>query len=88
MKNIKYIIRRYDIYGDPPVGRLVGFLIKNEVNDKQEYVEILVTNEECENKSENDVCRFAFEKLKPRIETIKESLMTSPVVGSEFLNFD
>lgn len=85
MNNIRYTIHRYEIYGNPPIGKMVGFLINNIDNNRYEYAETLITNEECENKNDSTICTFAFNKMKPQIDVLTESLLTPSIVGSEFV---
>lgn len=85
MNNIRYTIHRYEIYGNPPIGKMVGFLINNIDNNRYEYVETLMTNEECTNKNDNLICTLAFNKMKPQIDSLTESLLTPSIVGSEFV---
>lgn len=85
MNNIRYTIHRYEIYGNPPSGKMVGFLINNIDNNRYEYVETLITNEECENKNDSAICTFAFNKMKSQIDILTESLLTPSIVGSEYV---
>jgi hypothetical protein len=85
MNNIRYTIHRYEIYGNPPSGKMVGFLINNIDNNRYEYVETLITNEECENKNDSAICTFAFNKMKSQIDSLSESLLSPSIVGSEYV---
>lgn len=86
MNNIKYTIHRYEIYGNPPVGKLVGFLITNTDTNKSEYVETLILLENCKNKNENEICNLAYNILKPQIDNFVNYLTSpSPIIGSEFV---
>ena len=52
MNNIKYTIHRFELYGNPPSGKLVGFLITNIDTQKSEYTETLISLKDCENKKD------------------------------------
>jgi hypothetical protein len=86
MNNIKYTIHRYELYGNPPVGKLVGFLITNTDTHKNEYVETLVPLEQCKNKMDSEICAMAYNNLKLQISNLIISLTSpSPIIGSEFV---
>jgi hypothetical protein len=83
--NIKIIINRYELFPDPSKGRIVGFLIKNTDTDKAEYIESVVSTD-LSNKTENEICKIAYDQIKEQIESISKRLSeSSSVVGSEFI---
>lgn len=86
MNNIKYTIHRFELYGNPPSSKIVGFLITNTDTQKTEYTETLISLKECENKTDSEVCGMAYDSLKPQIELLVESLTVhSKIIGSEFV---
>lgn len=86
MENIKLIIHRYEIYGNPPMGKLVGFLIKNENTQKTEYCETIVYDEIGTIRTESETCQLAYIQLQEQLNTLKNSVSgSSSVIGSEFI---
>jgi hypothetical protein len=86
MNNIKYTIHRYEVYGNPPVGKLVGFLVTNTDTNKSEYAEALISLKECENKTQNEICSLTYNKLKSQLDRLVSGLSSpSSIIGSEFV---
>ena len=86
MNNIKYTIHRFELYGNPPSGKLVGFLITNIDTQKSEYTETLISLKDCENKKDSEICGLAYEVLKEQIDSLTNSLTVhSNIIGSEFV---
>ena len=85
MNNIKITIHRYELVGNPP-SRMVGFLITSTTTNKHQYVETLVGIDDYKNKTEEEICVFAYNQLKSRIDSIIESFnKVSFIIGSEFV---
>lgn len=86
MENIKLIIHRYEIYGNPPMGKLVGFLIKNENTQKTEYCETIVYDDYENIRSVSETCQLAYTQLQEQLTVLINSVSgSSSVVGSEFI---
>lgn len=86
MNQIKYIIHRYEPYGNPISGKLIAFLIINTDNDHMEYVDTILSLSEYEGLSDPEICSLAFTKLKDQIDLLTENLLNrTKLIGSEFV---
>ena len=87
--NIKYVISRFDLFGEPPTHRIVGFTISSESNDSKEYVETLVELKKCKKKSDFDICKVAYKQLKDEIKIVVRKIESkSSILGYEFIPTD
>ena len=82
---IRYIIKRYDLLGDPPTRRCVGFNIYNDETDKHEYVEYVIKLSDIEGMDEYEVCKLAFSNLEDKIKRAEENVSKSTLVGTDFV---
>lgn len=82
----KIIISRFELLNNPPTGRVVGFTIKNIDNGLSDYVETIVSLSNCTDKTQNQICQYAYDILKLQIDSIILKLEDgSNVLGSEFV---
>lgn len=84
---IKYIIYRFEPNDlTSPTYYIVGFKIVCDLNQRESYVETTVSIEECKNKSDNEICLIAYNKMKTRIEEVSIELSSKKfIIGSEFV---
>jgi hypothetical protein len=82
----KIIISRFELINNPPTGKVVGFTVKNTDNGLSDYVETIIPLAKCVDKTDNDICQYAYSIVKTQIDKINTKLLTSSnVVGSEFI---
>lgn len=84
---VKFIIHRFEV-NDPivPSYYIIGFKLVCGINQREQYIETIVDYKECENKSDNQICLLAYNKLKDRIDEISTELVKNKfIVGSEFV---
>ncbi len=84
---IKYIIQRFEINDSAnPSYYIVGFKIVCDINQRDFYVETQIDYKDCKDKSDNEICVLAYNKLKPKIDEISEELVKKKfIIGSEFV---
>lgn len=81
--NITYTIARYEML---PNNFLVAFNINSENGDSV-YTESYLTLEEIKNKTSQEICQLAYEKIKDTIDEIKLKFQKNAVsiVGYQFI---
>jgi hypothetical protein len=82
--NIQYTIARYEKTSGY---FLVAFNVTNLDNNDSAYVESHLTMDEIFEKTSQEICQLAFDKIKTKIDKIKTKLESSEkcVVGYKFL---
>jgi hypothetical protein len=84
--NIKYVISRFELFGEPPTHRIVGFTISCEENDSKEYTETLVDLKLCKKKNHLDICKIAYKQLKDELKPLIRKIESkSNILGYEFI---
>jgi hypothetical protein len=81
--NLSYTIARYEeVSGE----FLVAFNVISDNNDSA-YVESYLTLEEIKEKTSQEICQLAYEKVKVKIELLKKKFETNSVsvVGYQFI---
>lgn len=84
---IRYIVQRFEL-NDPtsPTYYMIGFKLVCDMNQRDCYVETQLDYQSCKDKSDNEICVMAYNKLKPKIaEVSKDLLLKKFIVGSEFV---
>jgi len=77
------------LIGEPPTRRVVGIQLECDENERKEYVETVIPLEECNDKSEYEICKIAYKNLKVQLDKLKESIESyAPMLGSEFVPED
>jgi hypothetical protein len=82
---VRYIVKRYDLLGDPPTKRVVGFTVKNEENGREEYIESVFQLSEITSSAEFDVCAYAYAKIEDDIKKVVSELSGSSIIGNDFM---
>jgi hypothetical protein len=88
MEEIEYKIYKYELCPvNDPDRIIVGFLITDTTNGKSLNIEEVATLLECTGKDQEEVCQLVYEKIKDRIEVLKQKLLSKreSVVGKIFL---
>lgn len=88
MDDIEYKIYKYELCPvDDPDRIVVGFLITDTTNGKSLNIEEIATLLESAGKDQEEVCQLVYDKIKDRIEALKQKLLTKreSVVGKIFL---
>ena len=84
---IRYMVQRFKL-NDPtsPTYYMIGFKLVCDLNQRDCYVETQLDYKDCKDKSDNEICVIAYNKLKSKItEVSKELLLKKFIVGSEFV---
>lgn len=90
MDDIEYKIYKYELCPvDDPDRIVVGFLITDTTNGKSLNIEEIATLLESTGKDQEEVCQLVYDKIKDRIEALKQKLLSKreSVVGKIFLPF-
>lgn len=84
--NISYTIARYESFDDK---FLVAFNVYSDSGDSA-YVESYLTLDEIKEKTSQEICQLAYEKIKVRIELLKQKFEANSVsiVGYQFIPID
>lgn len=88
MDDIEYKIYKYELCPvDDPDRIVVGFLITDTTNGKSLNIEEIATLLESTGKDQEEVCQLVYDKIKDRIEALKQKLLSKreSVVGKIFL---
>ncbi len=88
MEEIEYKIYKYELCPvDDPDRIIVGFLITDTTNGKSLNIEEIATLLESAGKDQEEVCQLVYDKIKDRIEALKQKLLSKreSVVGKIFL---
>jgi DNA-binding transcriptional MerR regulator len=88
MEDIEYKIYKYELCPvDDPDRIVVGFLITDTTNGKSLNIEEIATLLESAGKDQEEVCQLVYDKIKDRIEALKQKLLSKreSVVGKIFL---
>lgn len=88
MEEIEYKIYKYELCPvDNPDRVIVGFLITDTTNGKSLNIEETATLLESTGKDQEEVCQLVYDKIKDRIEVLKQKLLNKreSVVGKIFL---
>jgi len=88
MDDIEYKIYKYELCPvDDPDRIVVGFLITDTTNGKSLNIEEIATLLESAGKDQEEVCQLVYDKIKDRIEALKQKLLSKreSVVGKIFL---
>jgi hypothetical protein len=88
MEEIEYKIYKYELCPvDNPDRIIVGFLMTDTTNSKSLNIEETATLLESTGKDQEEVCQLVYEKIKDRIEVLKQKLLSKreSVVGKIFL---
>jgi len=82
--NIQYTIARYEKTSGY---FLVAFNVTNLDNNDSAYVESHLTMDEISEKTSQEICQLAFDKIKIKIDKIKNRFQTSEAsfIGYKFL---
>lgn len=85
--SIRYIIQRFELNdSNSPCYYIVGFKLICDLNGRDCNVETKLDYNDCINKSDNEICVMAYNKLKPKIDSVsKELLLKKFILGSEFV---
>lgn len=84
---IRYIIQRFELNDViSPSYYIIGFKIVCDVNQRDIYIETELEYSQCVDKSDNEICVLAYNKLRNKISNIsKELLQKKFIIGSEFI---
>ena len=84
---IRYIIHRFEPNDlTSPTYYIIGFKVICDLNQRETYVETTVPAGECIDKSDNEICLLAYNKLKDKINEVARELSSKKfIVGSEFI---
>lgn len=82
---IRYIIKRYDLLGDPPTRRCVGFNIHNDETDKTEYVECVISLNDIVDMDEYEICKLAYKRSEDKIKRAEKSISKSTLINTDFV---
>lgn len=84
---IRFLIQRFEINNnDNPEYYIVAFNIICDLNSREQYIETTIPIGEVIEKSDNEICELAFNKLKSKIKKIINELENKKfIVGSEFI---
>ena len=88
MDDIEYKIYKYELCPvNDPDRIVVGFLITDTTNGKSLNIEEIATLLESAGKDQEEVCQLVYDKIKDRIEALKQKLLSKreSVVGKIFL---
>jgi DNA-binding transcriptional MerR regulator len=88
MEDIEYKIYKYELCPvNDPDRIIVGFLITDTTNGKSLNIEEIATLLESTGKDQEEVCQLVYDKIKNRIEVLKQKLLSKreSVVGKVFL---
>jgi len=88
MEEIEYKIYKYELCPvDNPDRIIVGFLMTDTANGKSLNIEETATLLESTGKDQEEVCQLVYDKIKDRIEVLKQKLLSKreSVVGKIFL---
>ena len=88
MDDIEYKIYKYELCPvNDPDRIVVGFLITDTTNGKSLNIEEIATLLESAGKDQEEVCQLVYDKIKDRIETLKQKLLSKreSVIGKIFL---
>lgn len=88
MEEIEYKIYKYELCPvDNPDRIIVGFLMTDTTNNKSLNIEEIATLLESTGKDQEEVCQLVYDKIKDRIEVLKQKLLSKreSVVGKVFL---
>lgn len=85
--SIRYIIHRFELNDkNSPTYYIVGFMLVCDLNQRESYVEATIDYNECVDKSDNEICSLAYNKIKSRIDEVSRDLLHKKfIVGSEFV---
>ncbi len=82
----KFLITRYELYGDPPTHRIVGFKITRTDLPKSDYLETLLLLDDIKGDDDQTVLKKAFASIKPDLLKSKENIESiSSIVNSEYV---
>lgn len=84
---VRYIVQRFEL-NDPttPTYYMIGFKLVCDINQRDCYVETQIDYELCRDKSDNEICVMAYNKLKQKIDEVSKELQQKKfIVGSEFV---
>ena len=82
----KFLITRYELYGDPPTHRIVGFKIIRTDISKSDYLEALLSLEDIKGDDDQTILKKAFASIKSDLLKSKENIeRISTVVNSEYI---
>lgn len=87
LNSVRYIIQRFELNdSNSPSYTIVGFKIVCDLNQREQYIETTIPYSECVNKSDNEVCGMAYTKLKGKINSVSNDLVSKKfIIGSEFV---
>lgn len=88
MEEIEYKIYKYELCPvDNPDRIIVGFLITDTTNGKSLNIEEVATLLESTGKDQEEVCQLVYEKIKDRIDALKQKLLSKreSIIGKVFL---
>lgn len=84
---VRYIVQRFEL-NDPtlPAYYIIGFKLICDLNQRDYYVETQLLYNDCVNKSDNEICVMAYNKLKSKISEVSRDLLLKKfIIGSEFV---
>ena len=85
--SIRHIIQRFEL-NDPtsPSYYIIGFKLVCDLNQRDCYVETQLPYNDCMDKSDNEICVLAYNKLRSKIDVVSKDLQQKKfIVGSEFV---